>query len=140
MVWLLCYHVVDILPHHKGGEMFGEFIKQKRIVADLTLREFCRKLEDDPSNWSKIERERLSPPQDTGKLEKIASILGLERDSDEWNNLFDYATVDNGRIPEYVLGDKELMGVLPVFFRTVGSVKPSTQEIMDLVQKVREGY
>jgi len=120
--------------------MFGKFVKEKRLEADLTLREFCRKLEEDPSNWSKVERERLSPPQDTVKLEKIASIVGLERDSDEWNKLFDYASVDNGRIPEYVIEDKELLGVLPVFFRTVGSVKPSPEEIRDLIQKVKEGY
>ena len=119
--------------------MFGQFIKEKRIAADLTLREFCRKLGEDPSNWSKVERERLSPPQDKEKLEKIALIVGLERASDEWNMLFDYASVDNGRIPEYVIDDKELLGVLPVFFRSVGSVKPSPEEIRDLILKVREG-
>ncbi|MFA6472017.1 MAG: helix-turn-helix transcriptional regulator [Candidatus Latescibacterota bacterium] len=120
--------------------MFGKFIKEKRIAADLTLREFCRKLDEDPSNWSKIERERLSPPKDTNKLEKIASILGLERDSDEFNMLFDAASVGNGRIPKYVIDDKELLGVLPVFFRTVESMKPSPDEIRELILKVREGY
>ena len=48
--------------------MFGEFIKQKRLEKDLGLREFCRQLDEDASNWSKIERGIMGPPQDEGKL------------------------------------------------------------------------
>ena len=120
--------------------MFGRYVKEMRLRADLTLREFCRRLGDDPSNWSKIERERLSPPQDTEKLEKIASILGLERDSNDYEKLFDYASVDNGKIPDYVLDDRELLGILPVFFRTVGSVKPTAEDIKELINNLRESY
>ena len=47
----------------KGGMvMFGDFIKEKRINKEITLREFCRQLELDASNWSKIERGVMSPP------------------------------------------------------------------------------
>ena len=44
--------------------MFGTFIKELRMKQRLGLREFCLKYEHDPSNWSKIEREVLSPPSD----------------------------------------------------------------------------
>ena len=35
---------------------FANFIRDKRINAGLTLREFCRQSEFDASNWSKVER------------------------------------------------------------------------------------
>ena len=43
--------------------MFGKFIKERRIEKGLTLREFCKLIEVDASNWSKIERGLLSPPK-----------------------------------------------------------------------------
>ena len=57
--------------------MFGDFIKEKRINKEITLREFCRQLELDASNWSKIERGVMSPPQDEEKLKQIAKVLGI---------------------------------------------------------------
>lgn len=95
--------------------MFGEFVKQKRIECELSLREFCRRLNEDASNWSKIERGKLPPPQDIEKIEMISGILNIKKDSQEWNNLLDYARIDAGIIPDYVMKDSELMAVLPLF-------------------------
>jgi len=117
--------------------MFGTFVKEKRLSGDMTLREFCRKLNEDPSNWSKIEREKLSPPQEDQKLARIAAVLGIEVGTDGWNTLVDYAALDNKNIPEYVLTNKELMGMLPVFFRTAGSVKPTREEIMEMIENLK---
>jgi transcriptional regulator with XRE-family HTH domain len=50
--------------------MFGEIIKNKRLDHEMTLREFCRQLDEDPSNWSKIERGLNPPPKDEKKLKK----------------------------------------------------------------------
>ena len=36
--------------------MFEEFIKNRRIAKGLGLREFCKQIEMDASNWSKVER------------------------------------------------------------------------------------
>ncbi|MCJ7833606.1 MAG: helix-turn-helix domain-containing protein, partial [Deltaproteobacteria bacterium] len=57
--------------------MFGEFIKKRRIVKGLGLREFCKQIEMDASNWSKIERGVIPPPQDPAFLDKTANLLGL---------------------------------------------------------------
>jgi len=54
--------------------MFGEFIKQKRLEKDLGLREFCRQLDEDASNWSRVEREKASPPRDEKKLERSRKL------------------------------------------------------------------
>jgi transcriptional regulator with XRE-family HTH domain len=119
--------------------MFGTFVKDKRVEADLTLREFCRRIGEDASNWSKIEREIMMPPKDHEKLARVAVVLGIETGSDEWNKLVDYATVDNGTIPDYIRSDKEVLNALPLFFRTVGSEKPTTEELYELIRNLREG-
>src|SRR5216117_4057688 len=99
--------------------MFGEFIKQIRARQRLGLREFCLENGYDPSNWSKIEREVLPPPRDEDTLRTWAKQLGLKQGSDDWLKFFDYAAVDSGRIPDYILKDQKLVAQLPVFFRTI---------------------
>ena len=118
--------------------MFGTFVKELRLKADLTLREFCRRLGEDASNWSKVEREKLPPPRDDAKLKKIAVILGIDEQSDEWNTLYDLAHVDSGKIPGYIMSDAEVMKTLPLFFRTVGSTKPSSDELRELIRNIKE--
>src|SRR5438552_2186027 len=86
--------------------MFGEFIKQIRARQRLGLREFCLKNGYDPSNWSKIERGVLPPPRDEDTLRTWAKQLGLKQGSDDWLKFCDYAAVDSGRIPDYVLKTK----------------------------------
>jgi len=93
---------------------------------------------DDASNWSKIERGKLSPPQDGQKLEKIAQILGIEKGSEEWDTLTDTAPIDAGRIPNYLMSDTDVINTLPVFFRTIGSVKPTPEELAKLIEKIRQ--
>jgi len=119
--------------------MFATFVKEKRIKADLTLREFCRQLGEDASNWSKVERGILSPPRDEAKLKNISLILNIEENTDDWNSLHDYASVDSGSIPNYIKSDKDVIKVLPLFFRTVGSVKPSSEELLELIQNIKKG-
>jgi transcriptional regulator with XRE-family HTH domain len=118
--------------------MFGTFIKELRAKQRLGLREFCLTHGHDPSNWSKIEREVLSPPRDGGTLRKWAKQLGLKRGSDDWLKFFDYAAVDAGRIPERVLKDEELLAKLPVFFRTLSGHKPTEEELENLIKLLRE--
>lgn len=119
--------------------MFGEFIKQKRLEKDLSLREFCRQLDEDASNWSRVEREKASPPRDEKKLEKIAKIVGIRKDTDEWNRLYDLAMVDAGIIPDYVMSDKTVLEALPVFFRTIGNTKPTKEDLQKMVETIRKG-
>lgn len=118
--------------------MFGEFIKEKRLKLDLSLREFCRRIDEDPSNWSKVERKVLPPPQDKSKLKKIAKALDIKTESEDWNNLTDYANVDAGIIPEYIKMNKEVLKSLPAFFRTVSNVKPTKEEILKLIEKLKK--
>lgn len=118
--------------------MFGKFIKQIRVQQRLGLREFCLDHGHDPSNWSKIEREVLPPPKDEAILRVWARQLRLKEGSGEWLKFFDYAAVDAGRIPEYVLKDEELLEKLPAFFRTLSGNKPSDEELENIIKLLRE--
>jgi transcriptional regulator with XRE-family HTH domain len=119
--------------------MFGEFIKEKRLAKSLSLREFCRQLGEDASNWSKVERGVMTPPRDIEKLTRIAEILGILKRTPEWDKLNDLATVDNGKIPDYIMSDKEVLQALPIFFRTIGSEKPTLEEIRKLIDGIKKG-
>lgn len=113
---------------------FGQLVKKIRSEKRLGLREFCIAADCDPSNWSKIERGLLPPPQDPSDLNRIAVILGLSENSQEWELLFDYAAIDAGKIPSYVLQDAELVKRLPVFFRTATGKKPATEDLERLAE------
>jgi len=117
--------------------MFGEFIKSLRIKKDIGLREFCRRLSIDASNWSKVERGVLAPPQDKDKLNQIAEVLNIEKSSELYNEMTDKASIDAGIIPKDILSDQETLNSLPMFFRTVRSEKPTPEELEKLIKKIR---
>jgi transcriptional regulator with XRE-family HTH domain len=95
--------------------MFGTFIKELRARQHLGLREFCLEHGHDPGNWSKIEREVLSPPSDEAILRKWAKQLGLKENTDDWLKFFEFAAVDAGRIPNHI---RETRNCLPSFPRS----------------------
>jgi transcriptional regulator with XRE-family HTH domain len=119
--------------------MFGKFIKERRIEKGITLREFCKLVGTDASNWSKIERGQLSPPKGDRKLKKIAEILGISIGSDLWIAMKDKAALDKGNIPSDIRSDKKLIGCLPMFFRTIRSEKPSAEDLDKLIEMIRKG-
>lgn len=118
--------------------MFGEFIKSKRLALDLSLREFCKKIDEDPSNWSKIERNLFSPPQNAEKLERIGKTLKIPKGSEEWEKMHDLSNISSGNIPDYIMKNEEVLQSLPAFFRTVGNIKPTREEIQKLIDKLKE--
>ncbi len=119
--------------------MFGEFIKILRLDRDIGLREFCRRLSIDASNWSKVERGILLPPQDDEKLDQIAKVVGIKKGSEIYSELKDKAAIDAGIIPKDLLSDQETLNSLPMFFRTVRSEKPTSEELETLIKKIRGG-
>jgi transcriptional regulator with XRE-family HTH domain len=94
---------------------FGRFLKEMRAKKGLTLREFCRLINADPSNWSKVERGILPPPKSREVVSDIATILLIEKDSDDWHTLFDLAAI--GNIPKGLLPTEKAADKLTIFFR-----------------------
>ena len=118
--------------------MFGEFIKERRIAKSIGLREFCKRLEIDASNWSKIERGLLAPPQDGGRLRKIARVLEIKIGSSLWKEMKDKANIDAGIIPEDILSDEKVLTSLPMFFRTIRSEKPTPEDLDKLIDMIKK--
>lgn len=113
---------------------FHQFIKEKRMEKQITLREFCRSAEVDPSNWSKIERGLSEAPKSKDFINRIATVLEL--DAEEKATLHDLAIIES--IPEDLRPDEEILEKLPIFFRTVRGDKPSEEELKQLIKLISQ--
>ena len=120
--------------------MFGELVREIRLKKEIGLRQFCLEHAHDPSNWSKIERGILPPPEDEEVLRRWALQLDIEEGSANWHAFFDAAFIDRGKIPPYIKEDEELLRELPVFFRTLSGEKPSREDLERLVKILRNRY
>ncbi len=111
---------------------FGEFVRNLRIKNSLTLREFCRYANIDPSNWSKIERGILTPPRSKLILQNIAKSLKIKEGTDDYDTLHELAAIDY--LPKELLRNQNIVDRLPVFFRTLRGDKPKREELEELVE------
>jgi transcriptional regulator with XRE-family HTH domain len=116
---------------------FANFIRFKRIDAGLTLREFCRHSGFDASNWSKVERGLLTPPQSKRVLNEIAVNLNIKEGSQEYKEMIDLAALSS--IPEDLI-ESEILEQLPVFFRTVRGEKLTEEELKTLLNKIKSAW
>jgi transcriptional regulator with XRE-family HTH domain len=116
---------------------FAHFIREKRIAAGFTLREFCRVAGIDASNWSKIERGIFTPPQSKSVLDNIATVLKMKLGSEEYKEMLDLAALS--AIPDGLI-EKDLLEQLPVFFRTVRGGKPTEKELLELLKKIKSTW
>jgi transcriptional regulator with XRE-family HTH domain len=115
---------------------FGEILKELRIKKELSLRRVCELANYDPSNWSKIERGRISPPSDDEILKKWAKILGMDSKAEDIQNFIDGAKIAQGIIPEDILSNKNAIKFLPAFFRTIREEKPTKEEMDRLMELI----
>jgi len=120
-----------------GVSGFGALFKECRIAAGKTLRAFCSEHGFDPGNISKIERGRMGPPESEAKLAEYAEALGLRYGTDEWIEFFDLAAAERGRIPQDILNDEEVVGKLPLLFRTLRGQKIDEGHLDALVERIR---
>ena len=115
---------------------FGKFLKEMRSRKGLTLREFCRLANLDPSNWSKVERGKLPPPKSSQVICDIASVLLIEKDSQEWNELFDLAAI--GHIPAQLLSGPAVSDNLTIFFRAArGESAPTPKQFKNMIKAIK---
>jgi len=117
---------------------FAQFLREKRIEERITLREFCKKTEQDPSNYSKLERGKLRPPQKEEVLKNYAKALNIEYKSNEWFILTDLAATGNHILPADIASDEEILEMLPAFFRTVRGRKPTSKDIDQLIDLLKK--
>ncbi len=118
---------------------FGEHIKTRRLDMGLSLRAFCQEHDEDPSNWSKLERGLMKPPESYERILQIARYLGYEPDSQEVKEFFDLAYIERGNIPQDIQNDADMMEKLPLVFRAVRGM-PDEDELMRLADIVKEAH
>jgi transcriptional regulator with XRE-family HTH domain len=117
---------------------FGEFCRNKRLERKLTLRRFCEKSGQDPAYISCIERGLKPPPQSESVRAKLATALGLQKNSEDWNLFHDLADLCAGRLPARIYDDKRMVELLPVFFRAVGKKDMSKEELGAFIEALRQ--
>jgi transcriptional regulator with XRE-family HTH domain len=116
---------------------FGKVLKELRINKGLTLREIYKLTGYDPSNWSKIERGRISPPSDEKVLKKWARVLGVYGDEKEIQRFIDEAKIAQGIIPYDILSQENAVEYLPAFLRTLANKKLTKEEVDRLIEMIR---
>lgn len=75
---------------------FGEELKAQRERAGLGIREICRMVNYDPSNWSKIEKDKIAPPGDIETLKIWAKALNININSQEFQDFIHGAAIARG--------------------------------------------
>jgi len=137
---VLCSPQAEILTRSMVVGLFGQLVKNRRAHLELGLREFCEELGYDPSNWSKIERALFPPPSDRKLLERVATVLGMDNDPQQCQELYDAADLDRNQIPKDISEDAHIMSMLPAFMRTIRETKPTSEEIDELMKLLREDF
>lgn len=126
----------------RGGDVmepktFGQMFKELRLKSGYTLRGFCKAINTDPGNISKMERGILPPPRDQNLLEAYAAAFKLKHGTVNYETFFELAVIDAGKIPQKVLSDEELMSRLPVLFRTITGKKIDGKKLDEFIEQLR---
>lgn len=106
-----------------------------RAENNLSLRDVCKLIDYDPSNWSKIERGLISPPSEEKTLKSWAKVLKVKKENVQ--EFMDDAHIAQGIIPDDILDRAEMVELMPAFFRTVRNKKPSKEEIDRLISLIK---
>ena len=122
----------------RNTNTFGEFFRQNRLVAEMTLRSFCQRYGYDPAYISRIERGILAPPENKDKIKAFAKALNIKEGTEDWVTFFDLAYISKGQIPEDVASNKSNLEYLPLLFRTVRGKKITSSKIKKLIKLLNE--
>jgi transcriptional regulator with XRE-family HTH domain len=114
----------------------GEFLRERRTRLNLGLREFCETARLDPSNYSKIERGTLVPPQE--KLDGIARGLRIKKGTRDWDTLQALAAGERGEVPSEWENDERVKDLLPaLYLKLRGYDTEEKDPISELVKLLR---
>ena len=117
---------------------FGRLIRERRRELQMTLGDFADKADIDAGNLSRIENDRVAPPQNQAVLNRICSGLGYDLDAPEAKHLRDVAAIQNGRLPHDIVENEEIMAQMPLLLRSVAKHRLNSKEVDRLVELIRE--
>jgi transcriptional regulator with XRE-family HTH domain len=122
---------------NKNLKQFGQSLKKLRMGQNMSLRDICKIVNYDASNWSKIERGIISPPSDVKVLDTWAHALGLSKSKKEYQEFVDEALIAQSIIPDDIMAHSGSVAYLPAFFRTIRGQKPTKEEIDQLMRLIK---
>lgn len=131
--------MVIVIPQEYEMDTFGHFVKQRRLDLGIGLREFCQSIRVDPSNFSKIERGKLEPPQPgSPQFNAICEVLNIQAGSSDAKEVERLASLQRGMIPPAILANEQIAAKLPAFFRSMDGSPISEEERADLIRIISE--
>jgi len=119
------------MAHNKT---FGDYLRELRIIRDVSLRKLAKELKMDVGNLSKIETGRLKPPMKEDFIDDAADILKLKKE--EKQHLIDIASHENGEYPRDIKKNLKEHSYIPVLLRTISNKKLSEEKIRELTKKL----
>ena len=118
--------------------VFGEFIREKRLALGLSMRSFAREAGMQPSNYCNVENGVLPPPSAEG-VERIAVALRLEPASSERVRLLDLAAEARREVPADIAKIVRENELIPALLRTVESEHVSEEKLRGIIEDLRHG-
>ena len=117
---------------------FGQFLKEKRLALNLSLREFARQVGMQPSNYCNVEAGVLSPPP-AAMLEKLARALGLKKGTSDYETFHDLAAEGRDEIPADIERIVKENALIPAMLRTVEYEQLSKEQLRGIIEDLRSG-
>jgi len=117
---------------------FGDFVKERRLKLELTLRAFSNLIQMDAANYSKIERGVLEPPEPGVRLDLFRKALQIQPDSEEDRELNRLAELGKNRIPTGLRSNQVAMAGLPVLFRSLEEAELTEEKFNELVEFLKK--
>lgn len=117
------------------GKTFGEFIKEKRLQKEISLRKFAELLGISPVYLCNMEKDRNPAPKDD-ILSNLAKLLLL--DDEERKLLYDLAAKSKNTptvskdLPEYIMN----RDIVRVALRTAKDVDATDEEWQEFIEKL----
>ena len=118
------------------NKTFYEYLREKRMAMKISLREFCRQAEEDPANFSRIERGIRTPPNDD-VVSRYAKVLKLA--GQELQDFMDLAAIFRRELPKDI-PDSALADKLPAMLQSIDRIRPTREQLENAVQLTRETF
>jgi transcriptional regulator with XRE-family HTH domain len=117
---------------------FGDFLKERRLALDVSLREFAKVVGMQPSNYCNVEAGVLPPPPADG-LERIAKALGLKKGASDYAKFHDLAAKGRDEVPADVAQAMKENELIPALLRTVEYEKVTNEQLRGIIEDLKSG-
>jgi len=111
---------------------FANFIKERRLGQDLTLRQLCQNTGYDVAYISRLENGLIDAPSDIEKLKALAKAYSIQLGSETWMEFSDLAATSRRSVPEDTYANPVVPRFLPVFYRKMRKDKLTSEDIKQL--------